>query len=289
MNNFSFPELPATPQLNEALAKAKPEFEPIVRDEIAAFNTKAGGRIEFDYADLEDIIPAVVNALSNYGLSVSSQIIPIGGDLYLVSTLRHSSGESIASYFPLPEPGADPKAFGSLVTFGRRYNTLCLLELNTVTDEQSKSKKKEKAANEIRKELNKERAVSTSKPPAKPTTPPVQPPKQLQRGMYPQHMQAVGKIRRYTGHTEEQIETQILFMTGGKHKSPDQLSPNQLPQLLGAMVVGWATQFFPSDEHAEKAYQEQIQKLTREGASLEHAIDDFIYSVQATHQPVEVR
>jgi hypothetical protein len=147
-------EFPATPNLNEALAKAKLAFEPIVADETAAFNTKAGGRIEFDYADLGDIIPAVTNALSENGLAIASQPIPIGEKMYLVTRLLHSSGESLEAYYPLPDPGLDPKGYGSQLTFGRRYNQLCLLDINTVTDEETKRNRKNKALNQARKELN---------------------------------------------------------------------------------------------------------------------------------------
>ncbi|HEY9884712.1 MAG TPA: ERF family protein [Thermosynechococcaceae cyanobacterium] len=148
-----------TPQLNEALSKAKLAFEPIIADETAAFNTKNGGRIEFDYADLGDIIPAVTKALSENGLAIASQPLPIGDKMYLVTRLLHSSGESLEAYYPLPDPGLDPKGFGSQLTFGRRYNQLCLLDINTVTDEESKKKKRDKARNEMRRELHGQQPV----------------------------------------------------------------------------------------------------------------------------------
>lgn len=160
MEGFNAFNSTPTPALNEALAKAKPEFETIVADELADFPTKNGGRMTFYYADLEDIHPRITNALSKNGLALSSQIRPYGQNMiFLVTTLRHTSGEQIDSWYPLtmPEagrmPGEEQKSFGVGITYARRYNVLCLLELSVSSDEESKKKRQTKAAIAVRKEV----------------------------------------------------------------------------------------------------------------------------------------
>lgn len=147
-----------TPDLNAAIAIAKLSFEPIIADETASFSTKAGGKIQFDYADLEDIIPAVTPALSQNGLSICSAIVPINNQLFLVTTLLHSSGQQRNSFYPLPNTVTDPKEFGSQVTFGRRRNTVCLLEINVVESPEKKKQLRSKAANEMKRVVNDEMA-----------------------------------------------------------------------------------------------------------------------------------
>jgi hypothetical protein len=172
-------EFAATPNLNAALAAAKPNFELIIADESADYATKAGGRIRWDYADLDDIHPSVTKALSENGLALSSQIRHVGdpsliggsGRLYLVTRLLHSSGESLESYFPLPLPDVDPKPFGAMVTFGRRYNTQSLLELSVVTDEEAKRQRRTKAAQEIQKDISSKSGASARSKDSKPAKP----------------------------------------------------------------------------------------------------------------------
>jgi hypothetical protein len=167
-------QFPSTPNLTAALAIAKLSFEPIIADSSADYSTKAGGRIRYDWAELDDIIPAITPALSSNGLTMVSQNIYVGdpslvggsGRLYLVTRLLHVSGESLESYYPLPLPGDDPKSFGIASKYGRRYNTLALLELSILDDEESKKRRRQKIVGEIQKDLTvrqSERSTSASK------------------------------------------------------------------------------------------------------------------------------
>jgi hypothetical protein len=272
-------EFQATPKLNEALAQAKLAFEPIIRDETAAFSTKNGGRIEFDYADLDDIIPAVTAALSANGLALTSQITPVDGRLYLISRLLHSSGEALASYYPLPiEPGSDPKSFGSSITFGRRYNTLCLLEINTVDDEASKKEKRTKAGMEIKKQFNSERAAPAKSTPQQISSGAQQSPSKGTNSiaLYPRHIDIVRRTRELTGHTNVQVKDQILAMTENKCSSPDQLAPHKLEELLESLVVGCVLEDYPSLDNARAAYRGKVGTLKASGMPIEDAIASFL-------------
>ncbi|HEY9597796.1 MAG TPA: ERF family protein [Cyanophyceae cyanobacterium] len=227
-------EFKPTPQLNEALAKAKLAFDPIVANETAAFKTKTGHEIKFDYADLDDILTAVTKALSEHGLALSSTIAPFEARPFLVTRLLHSSGESLESYYPLPlDPGSDPKTFGSALTYGRRYNTLCLLEINTVEDEQSKRERRVHAANEVRREAQ--------RPPATPRTPSTFTPAQARTktASIPEQVQKLVETTsldwdKFCAIASEQLNRKISF--GDDIETQDEF--NKVSAAVKSLVLG---------------------------------------------------
>ncbi len=122
-----------TPELNKALAKAKADFPKILENKRVKIPTKTGREIAFSYAELEEIADSITPTLSGYGLVIVSQTVFFESKFCLLTTLRHESGEAIASYFPLPsDPSSDPKDLGAKISYGRRYNTICLLEITTI-------------------------------------------------------------------------------------------------------------------------------------------------------------
>lgn len=140
-----------TPNLNLSLAKAKAEFPAILANKNVKIPTKTGREISFTYAELEEIAQAVTPILSTNGLAIAHQMQYIGDKFFLVSTLRHESGEQIESLYPLPGVFNDAKDLGTQISYGRRYNTLCLLDI-TVVDSQNWEETKRKIAKEIRQE-----------------------------------------------------------------------------------------------------------------------------------------
>lgn len=264
-------EFQATPQLNAALAQAKVNFEPIIADETAAFETKKGARIEFGYADLADIIPAVTNALSEQGLAIASQITPIGDRLFLVSRLLHSSGESIESYYPLPVPDGDPKGFGAALTYGRRYNTLCLLEINTVEDDKAKSDRKYKAAMKMKAEVNRE--IISQRPQERPKTPPkpvsvATPPQPIQaqeiQELYPQHnsfFNTFAEEFKFQGIYD--FAKQVIMANWQGRSRPGHLDQEQLETLMEVVACQWGVEsgIFEKFELAQNSYRGRMSLL----------------------------
>lgn len=142
-----------TPSLNAALAKAKAEIPAILANRTVKIPTKAGREITFTYAELEEILPSVTPILSSNGLAIAHQMGFVEGKYCLISTLRHESGEQLESLFLLPSDFADPKDLGVKISYGRRYNTLCLLDV-TVVEPNSRDweETKRKVAKEIKQE-----------------------------------------------------------------------------------------------------------------------------------------
>ncbi|AFY51356.1 ERF superfamily protein (plasmid) [Nostoc sp. PCC 7524] len=140
-----------TPQLNAALAKAKAQIPAILANRNVKIPTKTGREINFTYAELEEIQPKITPVLSACGLAIAHQMTFVESRYCLVSTLRHESGEQIDSVFPLPGDFNDAKELGIQISYGRRYNTLCLLDI-TVVDSQNWEEVKRKIGKEIRQE-----------------------------------------------------------------------------------------------------------------------------------------
>lgn len=143
----------ATPQLNTALAKTKAEIPVVLANKKVKIPTKTGREISFTYAELEEILSAITPVLSANGLAIAHQMGFVGDRYCLISTLRHESGEQIESLFLLPTDYDDPKNLGTKIGYGRRYNTLCLLDVIVIEpDSQDWSETKRKIAKEIKQE-----------------------------------------------------------------------------------------------------------------------------------------
>ena len=102
-------------ELIKALSKAQGEFAPVLKD-------KKNPHFKNNYASLDAIIEATRPALAANGLAFTQVL----DDEFLVTTLWHSSGDSIISRYHL-SPMADPQKFGSQLTYARRYSLSAIL------------------------------------------------------------------------------------------------------------------------------------------------------------------
>lgn len=118
-----------------ALAKAQGEFEPILRDKTVTVVMKSGGRYTFSYAPLESILHAVTPALSSNGLALTQSLSVVEGKDFVETTLRHSSGEVLCNSIPLFIKEDGPQAYGSALTYARRYGVTLLLCVAADEDE----------------------------------------------------------------------------------------------------------------------------------------------------------
>lgn len=74
------------------------------------------------YADLADVVGAVLPALARQGLAWVT-IPTLGPNGFVLEySLKHVGGESIDGIWPLPDPtSSTPQAVGSAVTYAKRY------------------------------------------------------------------------------------------------------------------------------------------------------------------------
>ena len=109
-------------QINElaaALAKAQGGLE-------NAAKNKANPHFKSTYADLAAVLDAIRAPLSNNGLSTVQTMAITERCIVLRTTLLHSSGQFIATEYPIAGNLA-PQQMGSAITYGRRYSLAALV------------------------------------------------------------------------------------------------------------------------------------------------------------------
>ena len=117
-------------ELIKALTEVKKSLEPVQKDKKGQI-FKAGPSVS--WSSLENIQEVVTPLLAQNGLVVTHQIEEAGTSLK--TSIWHVSGESISSSYPLVT-NLDQKQYGSQLTYAKRYQVLCLLDLPT-TDKAS--------------------------------------------------------------------------------------------------------------------------------------------------------
>ena len=117
-------------ELIKALTEFKKTLEPVQKDKKGQI-FKTGPSVS--WSSLENIQEVVTPLLAQNGLVVTHQIEEAGTSLK--TSIWHVSGESISSSYPLVT-NLDQKQYGAQLTYAKRYQVLCLLDLPT-TDKAS--------------------------------------------------------------------------------------------------------------------------------------------------------
>lgn len=121
--------------ISEALAKAQGDFGPVTRDKTVTVTMKSGGKYTFSYAPLESILHAVKPALSKNGLALTQAMVVANDKDFVETTLRHASGQTISNRIPLFVRDDGPQAYGSALTYARRYGVTLLLCISADDDD----------------------------------------------------------------------------------------------------------------------------------------------------------
>lgn len=106
-------------ELAAALAKAQGAMS-------NATLNKTNPHFKSKYADLASVLDAAREPLSANGIAVTQTTEIRDGSLVLVTTLLHSSGQWLASEYPLPSSGR-PQEMGSALTYAKRYTLSALI------------------------------------------------------------------------------------------------------------------------------------------------------------------
>ena len=103
-------------ELAEALAKAQGKMEHAKKD-------ATNPHFKSSYAPLPAIVDAIRAELAGNGLSyIQSTEVGDGGEVVLVTTLAHKSGQWVKSFYPVRPVQNTPQGFGSALTYARRYS-----------------------------------------------------------------------------------------------------------------------------------------------------------------------
>lgn len=114
-------------RLTAALAKAQAAFGQISRSKNVRVRMKSGGEYRFSYAPLEEILGAVIPALSKNGLCIYQTIVPREKGEAVQTVLAHESGETITNCVPIFVSDQGAQAYGSGITYARRYGVTLIL------------------------------------------------------------------------------------------------------------------------------------------------------------------
>lgn len=125
MNDMS----PSIGKLADALSKAQSQMEYAKKDANNPF-------FKSKYADLTSVAEAcrVQLAANNIAVTQTTTISETGAPL-LITTLMHSSGEWIRGFMPILASKADAQAFGSALSYARRYALAGIASVCTSDDD----------------------------------------------------------------------------------------------------------------------------------------------------------
>lgn len=291
-----------TPQLNAALAKAKKGFPQILANRRVKIPTKSGREISFTYAELEEIAESITPVLSENGLCLSSQMRYLeNGKFCLVTTLRHESGEFLESFFPLPESVGDAKDLGSQISYGRRYNALCLLEISIIepSNGQQWQETKRIIANEIRQEISgtpsptkakKENGgllEAISEDSSKQQTRLQATGASLQTPAGNGNNARIAAIRT-TLDIDREVVIKWLKGVSSALNEPSQLNKSQCDNLVKFLCLTWANSRYRNSYHANNSYEKRVTGAINEGKSEIDAIKEWMqYADSLVQEKVE--
>ncbi len=159
----------AIDQLAAALAKAQAVIENPARNrEVKVKSDK--GSYSFKYATLDAILDAVRGPLTANGLWFTQTLAETDGRYRLMTTLLHASGQWIGSETPLIVGQQSAQAFGSALSYSRRYALIALLGVASDEDDDGNAAD----GNHITEQRDRAPKPSPSRPRSEP--PKVEPP-----------------------------------------------------------------------------------------------------------------
>jgi hypothetical protein len=127
--------------LSASLAKAQGQIEGAVKG-------KENPHFKSKYADLAAVWEACREALTANGLAVIQSPGPIAeGRLEMTTMLVHSSGEWIRGALTIPLGKVDAQAYGSAVTYARRYALAAFVGVSSADDDGNEAAKAAPKAN----------------------------------------------------------------------------------------------------------------------------------------------
>lgn len=118
-------------ELAAALSKAQAALPNPPRNRTVTVRTKKGGSYEFSYATLDVILELAKKPLADNGLAVVQ--LPMASAVE--TPLLHSSGQWLSASTPIRVDGSDAQAYGSAVTYARRYALTAMLGIAADEDD----------------------------------------------------------------------------------------------------------------------------------------------------------
>jgi hypothetical protein len=153
------------PNLAAALAAAQGELRNPEKGKTAKVKgkTKTGQNYEYEfkYADIGDVLEAVLPVLSRHGLALVQPTRIGDGAIFITTRLLHTSGEALESDYPVCSLNGEHQKMGAAMTYARRYALTSLLGVSAVEDtdatgtaEVGDGPRKQMTSGQAKKEIN---------------------------------------------------------------------------------------------------------------------------------------
>ena len=114
-------------ELATALSKAQSQFTPVQK--------KAKGVHNSSYAEFIEFIEMAKPHLGEHGLSITQFPFNENGHVGIINRLMHSSGQWMEHDFGVPPSKHDTHAYGSAITYTKRYCYGSILGIPTTDDD----------------------------------------------------------------------------------------------------------------------------------------------------------
>ena len=115
----------------------------LVKAQLEMVTPKKGSTNPFfknKYADLNDVLTAVVPALNNNGIVLLQPLVNIEGKNYVKTVLMHESGETFESLAEIfCNKQNDAQAYGSGISYARRYSLSSICGIGSADDDGQKA------------------------------------------------------------------------------------------------------------------------------------------------------
>jgi len=128
-----------TKEIATALVAAQKAIKPAIKDAKNAAFKRPGESDGSRYADLASVWDACREALTENGIAVVQVPNFDGNDVWLETTLLHTSGETITGRYPLRPTKNDPQGYGSALTYARRYSLAAMIGVVADDDDDGNS------------------------------------------------------------------------------------------------------------------------------------------------------
>lgn len=124
-----------TPNLNAALARAQAVMRPALKAALNPAFRSADKPAGSPYADLSSIVEACRGPLSSNGLAFAQLVTSTPDGVTVTTRLLHSSGEQVEAPCWMPVAQKTPQAYGSAITYARRYSLSALVGVAAEDDD----------------------------------------------------------------------------------------------------------------------------------------------------------
>ena len=187
-------------KLAEALAAAQGKFKPVERNQTNTFHG-------YKYADLQSVIEATREALTEHGLALTQGIeFGEGGRIKVICSLLHKSGQWLETDVILRPKSDSAQEIGSALTYARRYGISALLSVAPDHDDDGNAAQGIKPGDVKGQKPD----PKPAKPDPKPARPAYQPQPQPQPPETPPQMVYSAKSKKFVEKLEKTLADKNL-------------------------------------------------------------------------------